>query len=40
MYTFVFLWTPTLAPRGERVPHGFVLGRERDLSPWVSCVAV
>lgn len=24
MYTFVFLWTPALAPRGERVPHGFV----------------
>lgn len=24
MYTFVFLWTPALAPNGEIVPHGFV----------------
>ena len=24
MYTFVFLWTPALSPRGESVPHGFV----------------
>lgn len=25
MYTFVFLWTPALSPRGdEKVPHGFV----------------
>ena len=24
MYTFVFLWTPALAPNGESVPHGFV----------------
>ncbi len=24
MYIFVFLWTPALSPRGERVPHGFV----------------
>ena len=24
MYTFVFLWTPALAPNGEAVPHGFV----------------
>ena len=24
MYTFVFLWTPALSPRGEDVPHGFV----------------
>mmetsp|Transcript_27687 Transcript_27687/g.38252 ORF Transcript_27687/g.38252 Transcript_27687/m.38252 type:complete len:459 (-) Transcript_27687:212-1588(-) len=24
MYTFVFLWTPALAPRGEDIPHGFI----------------
>ena len=24
MYTFVFLWTPALSPRGESLPHGFV----------------
>jgi len=24
MYTFVFLWTPALAPLGEQIPHGFV----------------
>ena len=24
MYTFVFLWTPALAPQGEAIPHGFV----------------
>ena len=24
MYTFVFLWTPALAPQGEDVPYGFV----------------
>jgi MFS family permease len=24
MYTFVFLWTPALAPGGERIPHGMV----------------
>lgn len=24
MYTFVFLWTPALAPAGERIPHGFI----------------
>ena len=22
MYTFIFLWTPALSPRGERLPHG------------------
>lgn len=22
MYTFVFLWTPALSPRGEKIPHG------------------
>ena len=24
MYTFVFLWTPALAPQGEGIPHGFI----------------
>jgi hypothetical protein len=24
MYTFVFLWTPALSPRGEKLPHGFI----------------
>lgn len=24
MYTFVFLWTPALSPRGEDIPHGFI----------------
>ena len=24
MYTFVFLWTPALAPRGEQIPHGMI----------------
>ena len=24
MYTFVFLWTPALAPRDEAIPHGFI----------------
>jgi MFS transporter, MFS domain-containing protein family, molybdate-anion transporter len=24
MYTFVFLWTPALAPQGEAIPHGFI----------------
>lgn len=24
MYTFVFLWTPALSPRGEKIPHGIV----------------
>jgi MFS transporter, MFS domain-containing protein family, molybdate-anion transporter len=24
MYTFVFLWTPALSPRGEHIPHGMV----------------
>nr|KAJ0193615.1 hypothetical protein LSAT_V11C800415700 [Lactuca sativa] len=24
MYTFVFLWTPTLSPNGEDIPHGFI----------------
>lgn len=24
MYTFVFLWTPALAPAGEKIPHGFI----------------
>lgn len=24
MYTFVFLWTPALSPRGEHLPHGMV----------------
>ena len=24
MYTFVFLWTPALSPRGERLPHGMI----------------
>eukprot|EP00891_Asterochloris_glomerata_P001066 jgi/Astpho2/1066/e_gw1.00017.7.1_t len=24
MYTFVFLWTPALSPRGEHLPHGFI----------------
>jgi MFS family permease len=24
MYTFVFLWTPTLSPQGEDIPYGFV----------------
>jgi hypothetical protein len=24
LYTFVFLWTPALAPRGERLPHGMI----------------
>ncbi len=24
MYTFVFLWTPALSPKGERIPHGMV----------------
>lgn len=24
MYTFVFLWTPALSPRGEKIPHGMV----------------
>ncbi|PNW73975.1 hypothetical protein CHLRE_13g580150v5 [Chlamydomonas reinhardtii] len=24
MYTFVFLWTPALSPRGEKIPHGLV----------------
>ena len=22
MYTFVFLWTPALSPKGEHLPHG------------------
>lgn len=24
MYTFVFLWTPALSPKGEHIPHGMV----------------
>lgn len=24
MYTFVFLWTPALSPKGERLPHGMI----------------
>ena len=24
LYTFVFLWTPALAPHGERLPHGMI----------------
>ena len=24
LYTFVFLWTPALAPAGERLPHGMI----------------
>lgn len=24
MYTWVFLWTPALSPRGEKIPHGMV----------------
>ena len=24
MYTFVFLWTPALSPKGEQIPHGFI----------------
>ncbi|GJP38450.1 hypothetical protein CLOM_g22885 [Closterium sp. NIES-68] len=24
MYTFVFLWTPALAPSSQRIPHGFI----------------
>lgn len=24
MYTFVFLWTPALAPHGESIPHGMI----------------
>lgn len=24
MYTFVFLWTPALAPAGEKIPHGMI----------------
>ena len=24
MYTFVFLWTPALAPAGERIYHGMI----------------
>ncbi|EFN51339.1 hypothetical protein CHLNCDRAFT_33124, partial [Chlorella variabilis] len=24
MYTFVFLWTPALSPKGERIPHGMI----------------
>lgn len=24
MYTFVFLWTPALSPKGESIPHGFI----------------
>ncbi|CAI7883375.1 unnamed protein product [Closterium sp. NIES-53] len=24
MYTFVFLWTPALAPSDQRIPHGFI----------------
>uniref|UniRef100_A0A2P2LRM4 Molybdate-anion transporter n=1 Tax=Rhizophora mucronata TaxID=61149 RepID=A0A2P2LRM4_RHIMU len=24
MYTFVFLWTPALSPKGEEIPHGFI----------------
>ncbi|WIA21261.1 hypothetical protein OEZ85_000496 [Tetradesmus obliquus] len=24
MYTFVFLWTPALSPRGQKLPHGFI----------------
>ena len=24
MYTFVFLWTPALSPRGEHIPHGMI----------------
>ncbi|CAI5955813.1 unnamed protein product [Closterium sp. NIES-64] len=24
MYTFVFLWTPALAPASQRIPHGFI----------------
>ncbi|KDP25194.1 hypothetical protein JCGZ_20350 [Jatropha curcas] len=24
MYTFVFLWTPSLSPNGEEIPHGFI----------------
>eukprot|EP00892_Ulva_mutabilis_P009517 jgi/Ulvmu1/6938/UM032_0016.1 len=24
MYTFVFLWTPALAPNGERIQHGYI----------------
>lgn len=24
MYTFVFLWTPALSPKGEKIPHGLI----------------
>lgn len=24
MYTFVFLWTPALSPKGEKIPHGMI----------------
>ena len=24
MYTFVFLWTPALSPKNERIPHGMI----------------
>lgn len=24
MYTFVFLWTPSLSPKGEHLPHGMI----------------
>lgn len=24
MYTFVFLWTPALSPKGESIPHGMI----------------
>lgn len=24
MYTFVFLWTPALSPKGEHLPHGMI----------------
>lgn len=24
MYTFIFLWTPALSPKGEKIPHGLV----------------
>ncbi|KAL4419074.1 hypothetical protein ABPG77_002215 [Micractinium sp. CCAP 211/92] len=24
MYTFVFLWTPALSPKGEHIPHGMI----------------
>ena len=24
MYTFVFLWTPALSPKGEDIPHGMI----------------